>query len=109
MDQKNLDDLLSEYRAQPTPSLPGSFSKDVLREIRLCQTQPQVHWLADFFSVCLRPTALVASLSIALAVGVSLPMMTRAPDLMLAARSLDLEVFSSHTSGVPSALLSRIP
>lgn len=113
MNEKRLDEVLNEYRAQCAPPLPGSFAQDVFREVRLRSTQPKIGWLADLISTGLRPTTLAASFLLALAVGATLPVLARDsnPDSNpeLAITSLNLNVFSSTSAEIPSGLLSRRP
>jgi len=98
------DELLTECRATGLPALPGSFSANVLREIRLRHSGEKVEsgWLSLLLG-CLRPGMVAASFAIALAVGVLVPGLTRSNDNSLAADGLGLHVFS--TSNTSSGLL----
>ena len=102
MKRRNFDELLADCRMAGIPELPGSFSANVLREIRLRSTKQDSGWLS-LLSACLRPGMVAASLSIALVVGVLVPGLTRETGSSLAADGLGLNVFS--TSHMPSGLL----
>jgi hypothetical protein len=104
MKRPHFDELLAECRLAGIPALPGSFSANVLREIRLrgAATRQDSGWLSLLLA-CLRPGMVAASLSIALVVGVLVPGLTRGTDSSMAADGLGLNVFS--TSHMPSGLL----
>ena len=104
MKRPHFDELLADYRLAGIPELPGSFSVNVLREIRLRRTAPKQDsgWLSQLLA-CLRPGMVAASLSIALVVGVLVPGLTRETGSTMAAAGLGLNVFS--TSNMPSGLL----
>lgn len=104
MKTRDFDELLADYRGAATPVLPGSFSANVLREIRLRGpgAKRESGWIS-LLSACLRPGMVAASLSIALVVGMVVPGLTREHDHSPAADGLGLDVFS--TSNMPSGLL----
>ena len=104
MKRLDFDELLAECRGAGTPALPGSFSADVLREIRLRSSESKAGsgWLSQLLA-CLRPGMLAASLGLALVVGIVVPGLTRESDNSLAADGLGLHVFS--TSAMPSGAL----
>ncbi|MEI8387280.1 MAG: hypothetical protein WCG76_06740 [Verrucomicrobiota bacterium] len=104
MKRLDFDELLAECRAAGIPALPGSFSTDVLREIRLrsSETKEESGWFSQLFA-CLRPGMVAASLGLALVVGVLVPGLTRESVDSLAVDGLGLHVFS--TSKTPSGLL----
>jgi hypothetical protein len=104
MKTRHFDELLADYRGAAIPDLPGSFSANVLREIRLrgSEAKRESGWIS-LLSACLRPGMVAASLSIALVVGMLVPGVTRQSDNALAADGLGLGVFS--TSHMPSRLL----
>jgi len=104
MKKPHFDELLAECQGAGIPALPGSFSANVLREIRLRRTgaKNESGWFSLLLA-CLRPGMVAASLSIALVVGVLVPGLTRGTDSSMAADGLGLNVFS--TSHMPSGLL----
>ena len=104
MKTPDLDELLAGYRQAAIPELPGSFSADVLREIRLRRAgaSSEAGWFS-LLAACLRPGMIAASLSIALVVGVLVPGRDHRVVNSMAAAGLGLNVFS--TSNMPSDLL----
>ena len=104
MKRLDFDELLAECRVAGIPSLPGAFSADVLREIRLrsSERKEESGWFSQLFA-CLRPGMVAASLGLALVVGVLVPGHIRESGESLAADGLGLHVFS--TSNTPSGLL----
>ena len=92
-----LDELLKSYAERPIPPLPGSFSQNVLREIRLQKTaqQKSAGWTAEIYQWLFRPQLLAASAMIAICVGVIAPSMISSTSSSLAATGLGLQVFSS--------------
>lgn len=104
MKKPRFDELFADCRLAGIPELPGSFSADVLREIRMrrAEAKKESGWLA-LLVACLRPGMVAASLSIALVVGVLVPGLTRGNDRSPAADGLGLDVFS--TSNMPSGLI----
>lgn len=104
MEKPDFDDLLTECRQTAIPSLPGSFSSHVLRDIRLRSEEFQTEsgWFFSLF-VFLRPGMMAAGLSLALAVGVLVPGFDRSNDNSMAVDGLGLNVFS--TEKMPSGLL----
>ena len=104
MNKPDFDKLLLEYRRTAIPDLPGSFSSNVLREIRMRRLEASSsNWFSTLFA-CLRPGMVAASLSVALVVGVLAPGLARATDNSSAAEGLGLNVFSSSSSNFPSSL-----
>jgi hypothetical protein len=103
MKRLDFDELLAECRAAGIPALPGSFSADVLREIRLrsSERKEESGWFSQLLA-CLRPGMVAAGLGLALVVGVLFPGHTRESDSR-AADGLGLHVFS--TSNMPSGVL----
>jgi len=104
MNDRKFDDLLKSYSDSPVPALPGSFTQDVLREIRM-RKRPEESWLSEISALLFRPRLMAASLSLAILIGVLLPTMAGTSKSTLAAKSLGLEIFSD--SGMPSGLLSQ--
>ena len=104
MKRPHFDELMADCRLAGIPELPGSFSANVLREIRLRRTAPEQDsgWISQLLT-CLRPGMVAASLSIALVVGVLVPGLTHGSDNSMAAAGLGLNVFSA--SNMPSGLL----
>ena len=104
MKTRPFDELLEDCRGAAIPDLPGSFSANVLREIRLrgSQSKQDPGWFSLLLA-CLRPGMVAASLSIALVVGVLVPELARENVSSAAAHGLGLDVFS--TSNMPSGLL----
>lgn len=107
----SIDSLLTAYRGTAIPALPGSFTDDVLRAIRLrkSETTSTRHWCQDFLETVLRPSVLVTGVSVAIAVGGFVTYSTHPAETGLAVRGLDLGIFSSYASGLPSGRLSRVP
>ncbi|MEI8312813.1 MAG: hypothetical protein WCH98_18850 [Verrucomicrobiota bacterium] len=101
MKTPDFDELLAGYRQVAIPELPGSFSADVLREIRLRGAGRESGWFSSLFA-CLRPGMIAASLSLALAVGAIVPGLARGNGTSMAAAGLGLNVFSSSASNMPS-------
>lgn len=104
MKKADFDELLADYRLARIPGLPGSFSANVLREIRMRSTarKQDSGWISLLLG-CLRPGMVAASLSIALVVGALAPGLTSGNRRSMAADGLGLHVFS--TSAMPSGLL----
>ena len=104
MKRHNFDELLAECRVTGISALPGSFSADVLREIRLRRAllNDESGWASQLLS-CLRPGMVAVGLVVALFVGALVPGLTRGDDRSLAADRLGLNIFS--TSNMPSGLL----
>lgn len=105
----DLDSLLATYREREVPALPGSFTQDVLRDIRQRLVAPQPSWWQDALAGFLRPSSIVAALSVALVTGAMAPYALRPSDTSLSAKGLDLGVFSSGAQNVPSGLLAHLP
>ena len=103
MKTPDFDELLAGYRQVAIPELPGSFSADVLREIRLrgAGAGTESGWFFSLFA-CLRPGMIAASLSIALAVGALVPGLPRRTGSSMVAAGLGLNIFSSSASNMPS-------
>lgn len=104
MKTPDFDELLVGYRQATIPALPGSFSADVLRAIRL--RRAGVVREAGWFSVlaaCLRPGMMTASLCLALLVGILGPGQIHRSGPAMATAGLGLNVFS--TANMPSDLL----
>lgn len=104
MKRPPFDELLAECRGAGIPALPGSFSADVLREIRLRRAlaNDEPGWFSPLLA-CLRPRMVAAGLGLALVVGALVPGLTRETDSSMVADGLGLHVFS--TSAMPSGLL----
>lgn len=98
------DELMMKCRQAAIPALPGSFSANVLREIRQRSATDKTEsgWFSLLFGF-LRPGIVAASLSLALAVGLLVPGLTRNDVNSMAADGLGLNVFS--TSKMPSGLI----
>ena len=109
MDDRKLDELLKSYAKAPVPALPGAFPQNVLREIRLraADAHPAESWLTELYALFFRPRLLAASFTMAVIVGLVLPVMMGPPNSATAASSLGLEVFSHSMSQLPSGLLAK--
>jgi hypothetical protein len=109
MNDRNLDELLRNYADCPVPSLPGSFTQDVLREIRLRKTSPRPaeSWLSELYTLVFRPGFLAASFSLAIMVGIAFPAMMRPTNPSAIASSLGLDVFSRSMTELPSGTLAN--
>jgi hypothetical protein len=109
MNDRDIDELLREYADSPVPSLPGSFTQDVLREIRLrnADLDHGESWLSEVYALFLRPGLVAVTFSIAVAIGVAYPAMMSSPNSAIAVSSLGLDVFSHSTSHLPSELLAK--
>lgn len=101
MNKYHLDELLENYAKKSAPPLPGSFSQNVLREIRLRKAAQQESpgWLSEIYSWVFHPRLLTASLSLAIIVAVLIPSIIPSPSSSQAAHGLGLDVFSS--AGIP--------
>ncbi len=112
MKNHDFDDLLAELRQSKAPPLPGSFSANVLRDIRLKRASgtPEPSWVSALLLWC-RPSVLAAVLTLTVAVGLVLPGidMARSSDQSMATASLDLNIFSPFASNLPSGLLAKFP
>lgn len=112
MNNRNFDDLLAELRQNKPPPLPGSFSANVLRDIRLKRAASALEpsWISALLMWC-RPSVLAAVLTITVAVGLVLPGIekARADDQSMATAGLDLNIFSPVASNLPSGLLAKFP
>jgi hypothetical protein len=110
MKNGSFEDLLVELRRSDVPALPGSFPSDVLREIRLRRLSKEAErdagWLPALLSL-FRPSLLVASLSVAIVVGVVMPGLVRPADQSSDISDLDLNVFSTSSPNFPSGLLAK--
>ncbi len=109
MQKHDFDELLAEYRQADIPALPGSFSANVLREIRLRSgaATRDSGWLSALIT-CLRPGMAAAGLAIAISVGVLLPGIARGNEHSMAVAGLGLNVFSPSASNLPSTLLTKL-
>jgi hypothetical protein len=110
MNDQKLDDLLVDLARERIPELPGSFSQDVLREIRLRQdhTEEKDSWFGAVLHPWLWPRVFAVSLTAAVTMGLVLPLAVLGNNASMAISSLDLNVFSNFTPNLPSGLLSRI-
>lgn len=111
MTAPDLDNLLAGLAQRPAPELPGNFTQDVLREIRLRgdRTGQTVPWFAALLQGWLRPAQLGFALALAMTVGVAAPFVLEANDTLAVTDGLGLRIFSASTSQAPSGLLARIP
>ena len=107
MDDHILTNMLSQLRAAPLPSLPGSFRQDVWRAIRQRRPQNSASWVATFFEPFFRPALSVTALIVAMFLGASVGSM--AVDLRgtQTREALGLEVFGSSAPTLPATLLSH--
>ncbi len=113
MNNPKLDKLIQELQQHPVPGLPGSFSSDVLREIRLQAATPSslISHENSIFSLWFRPAFLAATFSITVAVALILPAVDKSHanhDSQTVA-SMHLKVFSPSAMNIPSTLLTSIP
>ena len=102
----NLDSLLPSYRERLVPALPGSFTVDVLREIRQRKGEAASSrsWWLDFLDLAMRPSPLAAALSVAIVVSSLVSYAARPAPVF---SGPDMGVFSSRTPNLPSGLLGR--
>lgn len=97
MNKYHLDELLGNYAKTSAPPLPGSFSQNVLREIRLRKASQQESpgWLSEIYNGIFHPRLLTASLALAIVVAIAIPSTLSSSSPSRAATSLGLDVFSS--------------
>jgi hypothetical protein len=109
MNDRNFDELLRKYADSPVPSLPGSFTQDVLREIRLRKESSRhaESWFSEIYTLFFRPGPLVATFSLVALVALSYPSIMSSASSATAVSSLGLDVFSHSTIHLPSELLSN--
>jgi hypothetical protein len=112
MSDSKLDDLLARLGRRDPSSLPGSFSQDVLREIRLrkserADTLPP--WRAGLIQFWLRPQSFALAVTAAVMIGAMLPLAWQTDDTAQIIEGLDLNVFSSSAPNAPSGLLAKWP
>ena len=105
MHDQDLTELLRLQREKPMPALPASFQQDVLREIRRLSPDPAAGWLNWLLEPFRQPLFAGASLAFALVIGTVLGTYAMADDSRIASRALDLQVFTSRSPALPSALL----
>ncbi len=109
MDESSLNHLLERYRQRPRPSLPPNFQQHVWREIRQrkeAKTEsrfPLLNWLAD---VLLQPQTVLASATLAIALGIGIGTQELHSRTVSTSQALDLQVFSDASPGLPHTLLS---
>ncbi len=111
MNDSKLDDLLAELARRKAPDLPGSFSQDVLREIRLrgSRSNESVPWMVRLLQSWLQPRSFALAVTAAVVFGAALPITWKSDSGSQAAASLDLNVFSSSAPNAPSGLLAKWP
>ena len=104
----DLDSLLSLDRERPVPTLPGSFTGDVLREIRQRQGEPAsiLGWWIDLLDFAMQPARLAVALAVALVVSSLVSYSIRPAPIF---SRPDLGVFSSATLNLPSGRLEHTP
>lgn len=112
MNDPYLNKLLKKLRLREAPDLPSSFSRDVLREIRLRGSRPSApfSWFGELVIAWFRPQTIALALSVAVVVGTIAPVTVGTSNSSQAAiRGLDLDVFSSIAPNSPSGLLAKLP
>lgn len=112
MHDQDLTELLRLRREKTPPVLPGSFQQDVLREIRrraAAQGAGGPGWLNWLLEPFRQPLYAGASLAFAIILGAAFGGYAMADESRLASRALDLQVFTSRSSALPSTLLQAKP
>ena len=108
MDYSSLDRLLQQRREKAAPTLPGSLSQNVWREIRQrrASREPSAN-PALFWLWLLRPHAVLA-LTLAVMVGIGVGSRSPVSPAAQAHEALDLQVFGNAAPALPSTLLAEI-
>lgn len=109
MDEPSLDHLLQRYRQRPRPSLPSNFQQHVWREIRqrkAATAEPRFSLLSWFADALLQPQTVLASATLAIALGIGIGTQELHSRTVSTSQALDLQVFSDTSPGLPSTLLS---
>ena len=107
MDQPSLDRLLQQRRDKASASLPGAFSQNVWREIRMRKSErtesssPFALW-----GWLLRPQMVVAAMVLSVGVGIGLGSRSQMSERTQARSALNLEVFGDASPALPSTLLA---
>lgn len=111
MNNSKLDDLLAGLAERKVPDLPGSFSQNVFREIRLheSRTDESQLWLARLLQFWLQPKTFALAVTAAVIFGAVVPITFKTDSTSLAVTGLDLNVFSSSAPNAPSGLLAKWP
>ena len=111
MNNSKLDGLLAGLAERKVPDLPGSFSQDVLREIRLRDSRADElqPWLTRLLQSWLQPKTFALAVTAAVIFGAAVPITLKPDSTSLAVTSLDLNVFSSSAPNAPSGLLAKWP
>lgn len=107
MDQRDIENLLTELANQPPPDLPPDFQQRVWREIRSRSSASARDSIWDMFvTAFLQPKWAISMVAVTLAVSVSIGSLgkTTPPS---ANHSLSLDVFSVDAPTLPSTLLAR--
>ncbi len=104
-----LDALLAASRNRAMPDLPGAFSADVLREIRLRRADGAAHhpWWVDLLDLARRPALVAAGVGFALVVGILTPMIAGTSVAADGRQFSEFSIFSSAAPNLPSGLLAR--
>lgn len=105
----DFETLLSRHRARSVPTLPGSFSGDVRRAIRLRASGDRLAWWEDALDVVRRPGVQFAALAAAVIIGLLAPGLRSEAGPLGAPMALGMDVFSSRAASFPSGLLAIRP
>ena len=111
MNNSTLDGLLAGLAERKVPDLPGSFSQDVLREIRLRESRANESqpWLTRLLQSWLQPKTFAMAVTAAVIFGAAVPISLQTDNTTMAVKGLDLNVFSSSAPNAPSGLLANWP
>lgn len=111
MNYSKLDSLLAGLAERKVPDLPGSFSQDVLREIRLRESRAKESqpWLTRLLQSWLQPKTFAMAVTAAVIFGAAMPISLQTDSTTMAVKGLDLNVFSSSAPNAPSGLLVKWP
>lgn len=107
MDEALLDQLLQQGREKRSAGLPGAFSQNVWREIRLRRSQSEeTAGRIELWGWLLRPQMVVAALALAITVGISVGRQQYMSSAAQTHAALDLQVFGESSAALPSTLLA---
>ncbi|MES2570851.1 MAG: hypothetical protein V4710_12465 [Verrucomicrobiota bacterium] len=109
MDQSALDRLLEQRRKKSVPALPGAFSQNVWREIRLrkAESESSVNPVS-FWSWLFQRQHVLAVLLGAMLVGVGIGSRSSVSPASQTHEALDLQVFGGNSEALPSTLLAHL-
>src|SRR5580765_8551914 len=105
MNQSSLEQLLQQRREKSAARLPSSFAQNVWREIRHRKfkdiVNPHVFW-----GWLLKPQVILATLTLAMTVGIGLGSRNHLSQADQTHDALDLGVFGKSAPALPSTLLA---